>query len=72
VAEADAVIEQAEIHTKYAGYIDKQNDEVERAAAMEHLPCPKTWTTARSPRCRSKCGNGSPATGRPPWARPRA
>ena len=37
---ADAVIEQLEIQTKYAGYIDKQQDEVARAAAFEqmHLP----------------------------------
>jgi tRNA uridine 5-carboxymethylaminomethyl modification enzyme len=40
VAEADAVIEQAEITIKYAGYIDKQKDEVERAAAFEHLKLP--------------------------------
>ena len=29
---ADAVIEQLEIQTKYAGYIDKQQDDVARAA----------------------------------------
>ncbi|MCA0243846.1 MAG: tRNA uridine-5-carboxymethylaminomethyl(34) synthesis enzyme MnmG [Proteobacteria bacterium] len=40
LAEADAVIEQAEIALKYAGYIDKQNDEVERAAHYEQLPLP--------------------------------
>ncbi len=39
-AEADAVIEQAEIAIKYAGYIDKQNDEVQRASALEHLRLP--------------------------------
>ena len=38
--EADAVIEQAEIALKYAGYIDKQNDEVARAASYEHLRLP--------------------------------
>ena len=38
--EADAVIEQAEIAIKYAGYIGKQNEEVERAAALEHLRLP--------------------------------
>ena len=38
--EADAVIEQCEIEVKYAGYIGKQQDEVERAAALEHLPLP--------------------------------
>jgi tRNA uridine 5-carboxymethylaminomethyl modification enzyme len=37
---ADAVIEQVEIATKYAGYIDKQNDEVERAAYYENLKLP--------------------------------
>ena len=37
---ADAVIEQAEIALKYAGYIDKQNDEVARAAHYEHLKLP--------------------------------
>ena len=37
---ADAVIEQVEIATRYAGYIDKQQDEVARAAAFEHLHLP--------------------------------
>jgi len=37
---ADTVIEQAEISIKYAGYIDKQNDEVERAASLENLNLP--------------------------------
>ena len=39
--EADAVIEQTEIRIKYAGYIDKQNDEVERAATLENLKLPE-------------------------------
>jgi len=39
---ADEVIEQLEISTKYAGYIDKQVAEVERAAHMEHLKLPST------------------------------
>ena len=38
--EADAVIEQAEIQVKYAGYIDKQNDEVDRASALEAMALP--------------------------------
>jgi tRNA uridine 5-carboxymethylaminomethyl modification enzyme len=37
---ADAVIEQVEISAKYAGYIVKQNDEVERVARYEHLVLP--------------------------------
>lgn len=36
----DAVIEQIEIAAKYAGYIDRQKDEVERAAYYEHLKLP--------------------------------
>ncbi len=39
-AEAEAVIEQAEIGIKYAGYIDKQIDEVERAAHFEAMVLP--------------------------------
>ena len=37
---ADAVIEQLQIGIKYAGYIDKQNVEVERAAGFEALQLP--------------------------------
>ena len=37
---AAAVIEQAEIATKYAGYIGKQAEEVGRAAHLEHLKLP--------------------------------
>jgi tRNA uridine 5-carboxymethylaminomethyl modification enzyme len=37
---ADAVVEQVEIAIKYAGYIDKQAEEVERAAALADLPLP--------------------------------
>ncbi|MBC7701302.1 tRNA uridine-5-carboxymethylaminomethyl(34) synthesis enzyme MnmG [Aquabacterium sp.] len=37
---ADAVIEQVEISIKYAGYINKQNDEVERSAHYESLQLP--------------------------------
>ncbi len=39
-AAADTVIEQVEIATKYAGYIEKQQDEVERSAAHEQTPLP--------------------------------
>jgi len=39
-AEADVVLEQAEISIKYAGYIDKQNDEVGRALAMDTMALP--------------------------------
>jgi tRNA uridine 5-carboxymethylaminomethyl modification enzyme len=38
---ADAAIEQVEIATKYAGYIDKQVEEVTRALRFEDLPLPQ-------------------------------
>ena len=37
---SDAVIEQVEIAAKYSGYIDRQRDEVERAAHYENLKLP--------------------------------
>ena len=37
---ADSVLEQVEIAIKYAGYIDKQVEDVERAAHLEHLKLP--------------------------------
>ena len=37
---AGEVIEQLEIATKYAGYIDKQNEEVSRAQSLEELALP--------------------------------
>lgn len=37
---AEAVIEQVQVGIKYAGYIHKQNEEVERAAAFENLRLP--------------------------------
>ena len=38
--EADEVVEQVEVDLKYAGYIDKQRDDVERASALENLVLP--------------------------------
>ncbi len=64
--EADAVIEQAEIALKYAGYIDKQNDEVGRAAHYEHLGLPDdldyNQVTALSFEVRQKLARHRPAT----------
>ena len=37
---SDPVIEQVEIAAKYSGYIDRQKDEVERAAHFEKLRLP--------------------------------
>ena len=64
--EADAVIEQAEIAVKYAGYIDKQNDEVERSQALEHLKLPEDLdygqVSALSFEVRQKLARHRPAT----------
>ncbi len=64
--EADAVIEQTEIAVKYAGYIDKQNDEVERAASLENLKLPEQLdyasVTALSFEVRQKLARHRPAT----------
>jgi tRNA uridine 5-carboxymethylaminomethyl modification enzyme len=36
----EPVVEQIEIAAKYSGYIERQKDEVERAASYEHLKLP--------------------------------
>jgi tRNA uridine 5-carboxymethylaminomethyl modification enzyme len=41
--EADTIIDQVEISTKYAGYIDKQNNDIERAAHFDGLPLPSDF-----------------------------
>ncbi|UZD54974.1 tRNA uridine-5-carboxymethylaminomethyl(34) synthesis enzyme MnmG [Caldimonas aquatica] len=63
---ADAVIEQVEISVKYAGYIEKQNAEVQRAAYYEHLRLPEdldyTQVTALSHEVRQKLQKHRPET----------
>ena len=63
---AAAVIEQIEISTKYAGYINKQVEEVERAAAYEHLVLPSDLdygqVAALSHEVRQKLSRHRPAT----------
>jgi tRNA uridine 5-carboxymethylaminomethyl modification enzyme len=63
---ADAVIEQIEIATRYAGYIDKQQDEVARAQAYENLPLPDDLdyaaVTALSYEVRQKLTRHRPST----------
>jgi tRNA uridine 5-carboxymethylaminomethyl modification enzyme len=63
---ADAVIEQVQIGIKYAGYIDKQNEEVERALSLESLPLPTdldyAQVAALSFEVRQKLGKHRPAT----------
>lgn len=63
---AGAVIEQVQIGIKYAGYIDKQIDEVERAAAYEQLKLPADFDyaalTALSFEVRQKLGRLRPET----------
>jgi tRNA uridine 5-carboxymethylaminomethyl modification enzyme len=63
---ADTVIEQAEISIKYAGYITKQNDEVERAVHFESLRLPAeldyAQVTALSFEARQKLAKHRPET----------
>jgi tRNA uridine 5-carboxymethylaminomethyl modification enzyme len=63
---ADAVIDQLEISTKYAGYIDKQIDDVERARTYEDLQLPVdldySKVTALSFEVRQKLSQQRPAT----------
>ncbi len=63
---ADAVIEQAQISIKYAGYIDKQIRDVERTATFEELRLPETLdyaeVTALSFEARQKLAKHRPAT----------
>jgi len=64
--EADAVIEQVETRIKYAGYIEKQIDEVRRAATYEEMPLPDDFdygaVTALSFEVRQKLAAQRPAT----------
>jgi tRNA uridine 5-carboxymethylaminomethyl modification enzyme len=63
---ASAVIEQLETATKYAGYIEKQTEEVQRTAAYEHLALPAgldyAQVTALSHEVRQKLNRHRPAT----------
>ena len=63
---ADTVIEQLEIASKYAGYIGKQVEEVERAAHYEQLKLPTDLdygsVTALSYEVRQKLGRQRPET----------
>ena len=66
IALADSVIEQTQISIKYAGYIDKQNRDVERAASYESLRLPDefdyTQVTALSFEARQKLSKHRPET----------
>ena len=63
---ADVVIEQAEVHLKYAGYIDRQQEEIERASHYEHLKLPDeldyAQVSALSIEVRQKLATHRPAT----------
>jgi tRNA uridine 5-carboxymethylaminomethyl modification enzyme len=63
---ARAVVEQVEISIKYAGYIDKQVEEVGRALAYENLPLPAeldyAQVTALSFEVRQKLNRHRPET----------
>ena len=63
---ADAVVEQVQIGIKYAGYIDKQNEEVQRAVAYETMKLPDeldyAQVTALSYEVRQKLARHRPET----------
>ncbi|QGT79462.1 tRNA uridine-5-carboxymethylaminomethyl(34) synthesis enzyme MnmG [Guyparkeria halophila] len=63
---APAVIEQLEIEAKYAGYIDRQRDEVARSVKQEEQPIPADIDYAEIPglsnEVRDKLGQQRPAT----------
>ncbi len=63
---ADAVVEQVEISVKYAGYIDRQNEEVERASRYDGLRLPESLdyaaVTALSYEVRQKLAAQRPET----------
>jgi tRNA uridine 5-carboxymethylaminomethyl modification enzyme len=63
---AKAVIDQVEISIKYAGYIDKQVEEVDRTLAFENLPLPAeldySQVTALSFEVRQKLSRHRPET----------
>jgi len=63
---AAELIEQLEIATKYAGYIDKQNEEVSRAQSLEELALPDdldySQVTALSFEVRQKLNQHRPQT----------
>ena len=60
------MIEQVQVSIKYAGYIDKQNDAVERATHFEELRLPDgldySQVTALSFEARQKLGKHRPET----------
>jgi tRNA uridine 5-carboxymethylaminomethyl modification enzyme len=63
---ADAVIEQVQVSIKYSGYIDKQNEEVQRAAGQEETRLPPDLdyadVTALSFEVRQKLNKHRPQT----------
>ncbi len=65
-AMAASVIEQVEIGVKYSGYINKQKEDVDRAANFEHLPLPDDLdygsVTALSFEARQNLGRYRPQT----------
>jgi tRNA uridine 5-carboxymethylaminomethyl modification enzyme len=61
-----AVVEQVEVAAKYSGYIDRQRDEVQRAAHYENLKLPEDFdynhVTALSIEVRQKLTRYRPET----------
>jgi tRNA uridine 5-carboxymethylaminomethyl modification enzyme len=61
--------EQVEIAAKYAGYVARQRDEIERQRALEDQPLPLDFDYMACPACPSRRGRNSTRRSPPPWAR---
>jgi tRNA uridine 5-carboxymethylaminomethyl modification enzyme len=66
------VAEQVEIGVKYAGYLDRQREEIERQRRHEDTGIPPASTTPACAGCRPRCSRNSNGCSRRPSARPSA
>ena len=68
----EQVAEQIEIRIKYQGYIDRQQDEIERLREQEDTALPRTSITRACPACPTNSGRSCPRPGQKTSAAPRA
>jgi tRNA uridine 5-carboxymethylaminomethyl modification enzyme len=57
------VVEQVEIQAKYQGYIERQQDEIDKSLAHESLPCRRYRLQRGSRACPSRFGRSFPRLG---------
>ncbi len=65
------IAEQIEIDGRYAGYLERQEQEIEAFRRDEALALPRDLDYARSAACRPKSASSWRPRGRKPWARRR-